>query len=65
MSERIYKEDYIKHCKPRTHMVMQTKIWMTSLLFKEFLSFFKRLIPKAIFSSNQHLWVKTGYNEPT
>jgi hypothetical protein len=54
--ERI-RHDYIKHSKSRTCMVMQTKTWMTTFLFKEFLSFLKRTIPRGIFPSNQHLLV--------
>jgi hypothetical protein len=37
-------DDYIQQCKPRTCMAMQTKAWITSLFFKEFLSFFKEFI---------------------
>ncbi len=29
--------DYIQECKPRTCMAMQTKAWITSLFFKEFI----------------------------
>jgi len=34
---------------------------MTSFLFKEFLSFFKRSIPSGIFQSNQHLLILNGH----
>jgi hypothetical protein len=40
---------------------MQSKTWMMSFLFKEFLSFFKRSIPKDIFQSNLHLLVLDGH----
>jgi len=38
------KEDYIKHCRGGTCMAMQRKPWMTSFLFKKFISFFNRSI---------------------
>jgi len=38
------KENYIKHCKEGTCMVMQRKTYMTSFLFKKFISFFSRSI---------------------
>jgi hypothetical protein len=37
--------------------MMQNKTWMTIFLFKEFLSFFKRLVLGGIFHSNQHLLI--------
>ncbi len=37
-------DDYIKQCKLGTCMAMQTKAWMMAFLFKEFLSFFTRLV---------------------
>jgi hypothetical protein len=58
--ERI-KVDYIKHCKFGTCMVVQTKTWMTSFLFKEFSSFFKRLIPGGISPNNCHLLILDGH----
>jgi len=51
------KDDYIKLCKVSTCMAMQTKTWMTFFLFKEFLSFFKKLVHGEIFHSNQHLLI--------
>jgi hypothetical protein len=42
------RDDYIKQCKSGTCMAMLAKTWMTTFLFKEFLSFFKRLIPSVI-----------------
>jgi hypothetical protein len=56
MSNRI-KDYYIKHCKSRTCMTMQTKEWMITLLFKEFHSFFKRPIIGGISSLIWHLLV--------
>jgi hypothetical protein len=58
--ERI-KDDYIKHCKFGTCMGVQTKAWMTSFLFKEFLSFFKRSIIGGMFPSNHHLLILNGH----
>jgi len=37
-------DDNIILCKASTCMTVQTKAWMTSFLFKEFLSFFKKLV---------------------
>jgi hypothetical protein len=42
-------------------MVVQTKTWMTSFLFKEFLSFFKRLVVGGIFPNNRHLLALDGH----
>jgi hypothetical protein len=42
-------------------MVVQTKAWMTSLLIKDFLSFFKRSIPCGISLSNHHLLALDGH----
>jgi hypothetical protein len=44
--------DYINHCKIGIYMAMLMKAWMISFVFKEFPSFFKRLIPSGIFLSN-------------
>jgi hypothetical protein len=55
-SERI-RDDYIRLCKAGTCMAMQTKAWMTSFLFKDFLSFFKKSIFGEIFQSSQHLLI--------
>jgi len=41
-------------------MVVQTKAWMTSFLFKEFLSFFKRSVLGGISPSNHHLLILDG-----
>jgi hypothetical protein len=46
------RDDYIQHCKKRTCTAMQGKAWMTSFLFKEFLSFFKRPGLGGIFQFN-------------
>jgi hypothetical protein len=58
--ERI-RSDYIMHYKPKTCMIIHTKTWMTSFLFKEFLSFFKRLVLGGIFPSNYHLLALDGH----
>jgi len=55
------KEDYIRHYKSKTCMTMQSKGWMMSFFFKEFLSFLKRSIPKDIFQSKLHLVVLDGH----
>jgi len=55
------KDDYIKHYKFGTCMAIQTKTWMTSFLFKDFLSFFKRSIPSGISPSNHHLLILDGH----
>ncbi len=36
---------------------MQSKAWMTTSLFKEFLSFFKKSIPNGISLTNRHLFI--------
>jgi hypothetical protein len=58
--ERI-KDDYIKHCKFGTCMGVQTKAWMTSFLFKEFLSLFKRSILGGSSPNNHHLLILNGH----
>jgi hypothetical protein len=42
-------------------MVMQSKAWMTTFLFKEFVSFFKRFIPSGISLTNKHLFILDGH----
>jgi len=59
-SERT-KDDYIKHLKFGTCMIIETKTWMTSFLFKEFLSFFKRSIISGISPRNHHLLILDGH----
>ncbi len=49
------------HYEPITCMAIQTKAWMTSFLFKEFVSFFKRLVLGGIFPSNHHLLILNGH----
>jgi hypothetical protein len=58
--ERIH-DNYIQLCKPKTCMVMQSKAWMTTFLFKKFLSFFKRFILNAISITNRHLLILDGH----
>ncbi len=58
--ERIY-DDYIQLCKLRICMVMQSKAWMTTSLFKEFLFFFKRSILSGISLTNRHLFILHGH----
>jgi hypothetical protein len=38
-------------------MAMQKKAWMISFIFKEFLSFSKRFIPRGISLTNKHLLI--------
>jgi hypothetical protein len=38
------RDDYIRFCKPCICMAMQKRTWMTTFLFKEFLSFFDKSI---------------------
>jgi len=42
-------------------MAMQSKAWMTTFLFKEFLSFFKRSILSGISLTNKHLFILDGH----
>jgi hypothetical protein len=45
----------------KTCMAMQTKAWMTSFLFKEFLSFFKDYVQGGISQTNHHLLILDGH----
>jgi len=47
-------DDYIQNCKPCSFMATQKKVWMTSTMFKDFNSLFKRSILSGIFQSNCH-----------
>ncbi len=58
--ERI-RDDYIMHYKLGTCMAFQTKSWMASFLFKEFLSLFKRSVPSGISPSKYHLLALNGH----
>jgi len=42
------RDDFIKLYKPWTCMVMQKRAWMTSFLFKEILTFFKKSVPSGM-----------------
>jgi hypothetical protein len=42
-------------------MAMQSKAWMTTFLFKEFLFFFKRSIPSGITLTNRHFLILDGH----
>jgi len=55
------RDDYIQLCKLGTCMAMQSKAWMTTSLFKKFLSFLKRSIPNGISLTNSHLFVLDGH----
>ncbi len=56
------RNDYIQFCKPRTYMAIQKKAWMISFLFKEFLFFSKRSIPRGISFTNRHLLIQDGHS---
>jgi hypothetical protein len=58
----IFKGYEIQLCKLGTYMAMQTKAWMTSFVFKEFLSFSKRSIPGGISLINRHLLILDVHN---
>jgi len=55
------KNNYIRHCKLGTCMTMQKNAWMTCFLFKEFLSFFIKLVLGGISQSNHHLLILNGH----
>lgn len=38
-------------------MAMQSKAWMTNFMFKEFLYFFKRLVPGGHSLTNKHFLI--------
>jgi hypothetical protein len=42
-------------------MAMQSKAWMTTFIFKEFLFFFKRFIPNGMSITNSHLFILDGH----
>jgi hypothetical protein len=42
-------------------MAMQSKAWMTTFFFKEFMSFFKRSIPSKISITNRHMLILDGH----
>jgi len=42
-------------------MAMQSKAWMTTFLFKEFLFLFKRSIPNGMSITNSHLFILNGH----
>jgi len=54
-------DDYIQLYKLRTCMAMQSKAWMITYLFKDFLYFFKRLILSGISLTNRHLFILDGH----
>jgi IS4 transposase len=54
------RDDYIKLCQPRTYMAIQKRAWMSSFLFKKFLTFFNKLVPSGMSITNQHLLILDG-----
>jgi len=54
------QDDDIKFCKLGTCMVMEKKHGWLLFLFKEFLSFFKKLVPGGMSFTNQHLLILNG-----
>jgi hypothetical protein len=55
------KNDYIKGCKTWTCMVMQNRAWMTTFLFKEFSSLFKKLVPNGISQFNRQILILNNH----
>ncbi len=55
------RDDYIQFCKLGTYMAMQSKAWMITFLFKEFLVSFKRSIPSVISITNRHMLILDGH----
>jgi hypothetical protein len=55
------RNNYIKYDKARSCMVMQRNAWMASFLFKESLSFFKKIVLSGISQSNCHLLIMDGH----
>jgi hypothetical protein len=55
------RDNYIQICKLRTCMAMQSKAWMITFLFNEFMSFFKRSIPSEISITNRHMLILDGH----
>jgi hypothetical protein len=45
-------DDYISLCKLGACMAMWKRTWMIPFLFKEFLSFFNKLVPSGVSFSN-------------
>jgi hypothetical protein len=41
-------------------MAMQKRAWMNIFLFKEFLSFFNKLVPRGMSLNNRHLLIVNG-----
>jgi len=42
-------------------MAMQKKTWLTSFLFKEFFTLFKKYVPGGVSITNQHLLILKGH----
>ncbi len=55
------QNDYIKLCKRESWMDMPSKAWMANFMFKELLSFFKRLVPSGFSLINRHLHILDGH----
>jgi hypothetical protein len=47
----------------RTYSLRRAQIiaWMTTFLFKEFMSFFKKLVPSGVFLTNSQLLILDGH----
>jgi hypothetical protein len=59
--EKRMHDDSIQQCKPGPRVAMQSKAWMITFFFKQFLSFFKRFIPNGISITNRHLFILDGH----
>jgi hypothetical protein len=55
------RDDYKRLYKLGTCMAMQKRTWMITFLFKEFLSFFNKLVPSGVSLNNQHLLILDGH----
>jgi hypothetical protein len=55
-------DNYIQVCKLGICMDMESKAWMTTFLFKEFLFFFsKRIMLSGISLTNKHMLILDGH----
>lgn len=55
------QQKYIEGVEVRACMAIQKKAWMTTYLFKQWLSFFQQSIPEGISPANCHLLVLDGH----
>lgn len=55
------QDDCIRLCNPRTYIIMPKKAWMTTFMFKEFLSFFTKIIRSENFQTCWHVLILNGH----